>query len=679
MSGRDVDPTYTPGSASLSSSVEAIEDPGVSTPQALESHKYTGSRRSSSLHSGQRMSSSASGRFGLERILTGVSQRSGTSVVSGDSMASRGLSVKDIYGDMDNDDIQLQRTRTVNTILTTLSHRASEREKTAQRVMESNTPSDVETSAHDSDEEAPEAKSFEYPEQVPENVMAVKGYGAEFSNVDPELVTWDGPDDPAFPRNWSRPRKWISTLIVSVYTFVSPVSSSMLSPGMSAIAKDFNITNPALQSLVVSIFILAWAITPLALAPFSEMFGRKLVLTVSIICLFAFNLGCSFSQNTAQMIILRFFAGCSGAAPLSIGAGVLGDLWDDKERNFAMAFYSIGPTFGPVFGPVVAGFIVENCGWRWIFWVLCILNGSVAITGLLFYQETYSPTLLRDKAKKLRKATGNPNLKTIYDIADGSTTTEKILVNVARPVKLLCTNPVIIGLGAFQAFVYGMMYLMITTFPKVWGTVYGFNKGISGLMYMSMGVGFAIGIVVWTWAVSYFYVKLKAKNGGVAEPEFRLPTLIFAGLGCPIGLFWYGWSAQHHIHWIMPAIGAAIFAFHLIVVFQAIQNYLIDMNPRFAASSAAAAATYRSCFGFAFPLFASYMFNALGYGWGNTLFAFIGLGLGIPFPLFMLKYGQKLRKWANARMDLEQARRDQVYLARLQAQNVKEGETHVKS
>lgn len=552
---------------------------------------------------------------------------------------SQAYSVQDIYGDLDENQINLARTQTRNSILRTLSERAENR-------LDGSTPSD---SDKEMDEPSP-----------------IKDHGLEFASMDPELITWEGPDDPQYPRNWSNTRKWVSTTLVSLYTFVSPVSSSMLSPAMTEISSDFGVQKQVISSLMVSIFILAWALAPLVVAPLSELYGRKIVLDVSIVFLFFFNLACGLSRTTAQMCVFRFLGGFSGAAPLSIGAGVLGDLFDDRSRGTAMAFYALGPLLGPTVAPIMSGFIVENLGWRWVFWILCILNGFAAVCGILFYRETYSPVLLKWKAKKLRKESGNANLKTIYDIADGETVLSRFTLNIKRPITLLFTHPMVIGLGSFMAFTYGFMYLLVCTFPSLWSEVYGFNKGITGLMFAPLGVGFMLGLVVWARLVDLVYYRLTAKNGGVAKPEYRLPLLIFAGIGIPIGLVWYGWSAQKHLHWIMPSIGCGIFGFSLVVVFQAIQNYLIDMNPRFSASSVAAAAVFRSFFGFAFPLFAPFMYDKLGYGWGNTMCAFIALALGIPFPIFVLKYGERMRFWANRRLARDQAKRDARNLKRLQ-------------
>ena len=68
-------------------------------------------------------------------------------------------------------------------------------------------------------------------------------------------VSWQGPNDPENPKNWSVKRKWAATIVVSSFTFISPVSSSMVAPALSAIAAEFNITNEVESQLVLSIFV----------------------------------------------------------------------------------------------------------------------------------------------------------------------------------------------------------------------------------------------------------------------------------------------------------------------------------------------------------------------------------------------------------------------------------------
>jgi hypothetical protein len=91
-------------------------------------------------------------------------------------------------------------------------------------------------------------------------------------------------------------------------------------------------------------------------------------------------------------------------------------------------------------------------------------------------------------------------------------------------------------------------------------------------------------------------------------PNNRSVPLMFIGSALiPVGLFWYGWSAQARIHWIMPNIGAAIFGAGAIICFQCMQTYIVDSYVRYAASGVAAAVVLRSLAGFGFPLFAPAM------------------------------------------------------------------------
>ena len=613
------------------------------------------------LHSRRRNSHSSSYLDAIRRTISGSSFRTAP-IIETDTRGLEGYSVREIYGDLDDEEIDLRRSATRNTILDSLQERV-ERSLTSRQV-------DFE---HDG-EKRKEDDAASFYENLPDTSVPTKDFGGEFTGIDPELVTWDGPDDPENPRNWSKGNKLIQTAIVSIYSLLSPMSSSMLSPAMTEISESLGIQKAVIKSLCVSIMVLAWAIGPLIIAPMSESdrVGRMPVLNCSIWIVAVLNLACGFAKTPAQLCVIRFLGGLGGCAPLNVGAGTLADLWSDSQRQAAMAAYSLGPTLGPVIAPVISSFIVTGLDWHWCFFILAIFNFAVAAVGTMFFKETYAPKILKQKATKLRKQTGNEHLHTIYEIADGESGKSKLFTTVLRPISLIVGHPMVFGLGLYMAFVYGFMYLMIVTFPTVFKGDYGMTTNIAGLMYLPLGIGFILGTLFFRYAIDVAYRRLTKSNGGVAKPEYRLPCLVCGGVGIPIGLIIYGWSVEKRLHWIVPSVGMCIFGFTLVAVFQSIQNYLIDMNNRFAASSVAAAAVFRSCFGFSFPLFAPAMYDRLHYGWGNTMCALIAVALGVPFPLFCLFYGERLRLWANARFDRKQALKDARNLEKLKSKNQKE-------
>ncbi|KAF1914425.1 major facilitator superfamily domain-containing protein [Ampelomyces quisqualis] len=437
-------------------------------------------------------------------------------------------------------------------------------------------------------------------------------------------------------------RKWAATLIVSCFTLVSPISSSMIAPALTSISAEFGITNQVEAQLTLSIFVLAYAIGPLFLGPLSEVYGRVIVLQLSNLFYLAWNLGCGFAQNSGQLMAFRFFSGLGGSAPLAIGGGVLSDTFFPEQRGRAISIYSLAPLLGPAIGPIAGGFISQNTTWRWCFYATTIFTALVQCLGFFFLQETYAPKLLEWKRDELRKETGNMELHTEFDSPDRTLLTT-LKVAMKRPFKLLGTQPIVQILACYMAYLYGLMYLMLSTFPMLWSDRYGQSVGVGSLNFISMGLGFFLGTQITAPLNDALYRRLKKKNNGVGKPEFRVPIMVPASLLVPIGLFWYGWSAQAEIHWIMPNIGACIFCAGVIIGFQCIQTYLVDSYTRYAASAIAAATVLRSLAGFGFPLFAPAMYNALDFGWGNSLLGFVALGLGVPAPFMLWKFGEKLR------------------------------------
>ncbi|KAF2177040.1 MFS general substrate transporter [Zopfia rhizophila CBS 207.26] len=463
---------------------------------------------------------------------------------------------------------------------------------------------------------------------------------------DPNLVTWDSPDDPANPKNWSFQRKWAATFIVSSFTLVSPISSSMISPALFSISQEFHITNDVEAQLALSIFVLAYAIGPLFLGPLSEIYGRVIVLQLANLFYLAWNLGCGFAQSSGQLMVFRFFSGLGGSAPLAIGGGTLSDLFYPEQRGRAISIYSLAPLLGPAIGPIAGGFISQNTTWRWCFYSTSIFTAVVQCFGVFFLQETYAPKLLAWKRDKLRKETGNMELHTEYDNPD-RTLPKTLKVAFQRPFRLLGTQPIVQVLACYMAYLYGLLYLMLSTFPILWTNRYQESVGIGSLNFISMGLGFFLGTQTCAPLNDALYCRLKRRNNNIGKPEFRVPMMIPASLCVPVGLFWYGWSAQAHIHWIMPNIGACLFCAGTIVGFQCIQTYLVDSYTRYAASAIAAATVLRSLAGFGFPLYAPALFRALDFGWGNSLLGFIAIGLGLPAPFLLWKFGEKLRSMSK--------------------------------
>ncbi|KAG5733252.1 hypothetical protein E4T56_gene20850 [Termitomyces sp. T112] len=450
----------------------------------------------------------------------------------------------------------------------------------------------------------------------------------------------DWENDPENARNWSWGKKWTAVSIVSFYTFISPLASSMMAPGLKEVANNYGITSSTIMALTLSIYLLSFALGPLLLAPLSEMYGRTWVLHIGNLFSLVFTLGCAFSPTAGSLIGFRFLAGFSGSAPIACGGGTIGDLFSDRERASAMAVYTLGPLIGPVVGPIAGGFISESMGIKWVFLIISILCGVASIVGIPFLRETYAPII---RVRKAKRSDDPEALVRVQRVVNAHEKNLRFLWdNLSRPIVMLFRSFICFILSLYMAFLYGIYYLMFATFAEIFQVTYGFGPGIGGLAYIGLGVGFFLATLFGAKTADQVYKYLADKNGGKGKPEMRIPALFFGSFFVPIGLFWYGWSADAGIHWIMPIIGSGIFGFGMMSSFLPIQLYLVDAF-RFAASATAAAAVFRSMLGFGFPLFGQQMFAALGLGGGNSLLAGLSIVLGIPFPVWIYYKGESIR------------------------------------
>ncbi|KAJ5937996.1 hypothetical protein N7454_004338 [Penicillium verhagenii] len=450
-------------------------------------------------------------------------------------------------------------------------------------------------------------------------------------------VFWNEPvdQDPENPMNWSLARRW--TIVVAF----SPLASSMFAPAVPQVMADFDVSSTMLATFVVSVYILGFAFGPLIVAPLSEYSGRLVVYNTCNFLFCVFNIASALAPNLAALVIFRFLDGVAGVTPTTIGSGTIADIMPRESRGKAMALWSLGPLFGPIIGPVVGGYLVEATSWRWVFWVLAIAGGVVSTAFFFFVPETHGPTLLERKAARLRKETGNMEYRSRLD--DGIPPKQRFLQSLVRPTTMLLFSPIVSSMCIYIAVLYGLLYILFTTFTEVFEGQYGFSSGASGLSFLGSGVGMLLGLL-YAGTLSDRKIKQKIARKEQPQPEDRLPWYIAlpGSLSIPAGLFIYGWATDKHVPWIVAEIGNAVTGYGMILTLMGIQTYLVDAFTQHAASAIAACTVLRSLAGGLLPLCGLKLYDKLGLGWGNSLLAFIALATA-PIPILFQLFGAKLR------------------------------------
>ncbi|KAJ5728542.1 MFS transporter [Penicillium malachiteum] len=457
---------------------------------------------------------------------------------------------------------------------------------------------------------------------------------------DVHFVDWDGPDDPKNPRNWSSGKKLVHVLLVSGFTLYSNLAAVMFAPGAQDVAKEFRITSTIVESLTVTIYLLGFCLGPLILSSLSETYGRLIVYHICNMIFIGLTVGCALSTDAGMFLAFRLLCGVAASSPMAIGGGTIADLYVEAERGKAMAIFGMGPLLGPVIGPVIGGFVSQDIGWRWTFWLILILSSVISLLSVIFLRETYEPALLSRKAARLCKKTGNPKL-CARTLNKNLTPSQILTRSIMRPTKMIFLSPIVFLISIYCAFMFSLLYLLFTTFPDVFEKTYGWGPEISGLSYLGLGIGMMFSIALFGLLSDKL---LKQPRGGtVARPELRLILMMWCSPLVPIGFIWYGWSAKFHAHWIISMLGTGLIGISAFLIMMPAQLYLVDsFGTEGSASALAGNTVLRSLFAALLPLAGPDMYARLGLGWGNTLLGFIAFAF-VPVPWLFFKYGEYLR------------------------------------
>ncbi|GLA25437.1 hypothetical protein AnigIFM63326_002138 [Aspergillus niger] len=379
------------------------------------------------------------------------------------------------------------------------------------------------------------------------------------------LLQFSGADDKLHPHNWHIARRVWTTLILALFNLVVTISSSIFASAEDKVATEFAV-------------------------------GQEVIV-----------LGTSvFLVNLAIIFIGRFFAGLFGVAPIAVLGGIITDCWNAVYRGVALAFRICLVFAGPTFGPIVGGFIVENTSWRWTMWVVVIAGLALGFVAVFTYPESYPPKVLQIRARSIRRKMDNPTIVSPLDL-EGLSLEKVFQLYLVRPWVLFFTEPILVSLTFYQAFIYGLIqaFASLALIGKVVGVVMGTAT-----------------VVIYNQL--YFKRKVQA-NDGKFEPEARLPLMIFGGCLVPTGLFWYAWTSDPSIPWPSECF-----------------SYIIDCYTDMANSAMAANGAVRSVFGAVFPLFANYMYHNLGVDWASSLVGFLALAM-VPVPIIFYYYGARIR------------------------------------
>ena len=458
------------------------------------------------------------------------------------------------------------------------------------------------------------------------------------NELDPEIefVTFVT-GDPENPHNWPSWVRWSYTVLLSILVICVAYGSACISGGLGTVEKKFHVGMEA-AILSCSLMVIGFSLGPLIWSPVSDLYGRRVAYFVSMGLYVIFNIPCALAPNLGCLLACRFLCGVWSSSGLCLVGGSIADMFPSETRGKAIAFFAFAPYVGPVVGPLVNGFISVSTGrMDLIFWVNMAFAGVMWIISSAI-PETYAPVILKRKAARLRKETGNPKIMTEQE-AQGVSMSEMMRACLLRPLYFAVTEPVLVATCFYVCLIYSLLYAFFFAFPVIFGELYGYKDNLVGLMFIPIVIG-ALWALVTTFYCENKYLQIVKQRK--PTPEDRL---LGAKIGAPfaaIALWILGATAYKHIIWVGPASAGLAFGFGMVLIYYSLNNYIIDCYVQYASSALATKVFLRSAGGAAFPLFTIQMYHKLNLHWGSWLLAFISTAM-IALPFAFSYWGKGLR------------------------------------
>ena len=162
-------------------------------------------------------------------------------------------------------------------------------------------------------------------------------------------------------------KKWTILSIIFAVQVSMNFNTSLYSNAIKGISKEYRVSEQGARCGAM-IFLVLYAFGCELWAPWSEEFGRKPILQLSLFLVNIWQLPVALAPNFASIMVGRALGGLSSAGG-SVTLGMVADLWDADNQQYAVAFVVFSSVGGSILGPLVGGFSEAYLDWTWSIWI----------------------------------------------------------------------------------------------------------------------------------------------------------------------------------------------------------------------------------------------------------------------------------------------------------------------
>lgn len=345
--------------------------------------------------------------------------------------------------------------------------------------------------------------------------------------------------------NWKRTNLVTAIMLVM---FLAAVEGTIVTMAMPTIVKELQ--GFELISLVFSVYLLTSAISTPIYGKLADLYGRKHVLSISILLFLAGSILCGLSQSMIILIAFRAVQGLGAGGIFTVSFTIIGDEFPLEERAKIQGGLSTVWGVATLVGPFLGGFLIDMLSWHWIFFI----NLPFGLAAVVLLQRSLQETFAKKKQSIDYGGIITLSLAVIallsifvvdknsnshgYPLFIGTALTAVILLLLlfykfekrakepVLPFAIFTKTSVIVNL--LSCLIFAVLMGIDVYIPLYLQTVLGYRPTISGLAMLPMSISWLI--------ISIILGKIMVKYGGktvvvAANAVILISTLLLATLG----------------------------------------------------------------------------------------------------------------------------------------------------
>src|SRR5919206_810846 len=163
-------------------------------------------------------------------------------------------------------------------------------------------------------------------------------------------------------------RKWLVLSAVSVGTFISTLSGSIVNISLPTIADDLGVSISIIEWIVVAYLLTAGSLL-LTFGRLGDIIGYKKVYIGGFALFTVASVLCGLAQGAGELTMLRVLQGIGFGMIQALAPAIITAVFPPSERGKALGLTAVSISLGLSVGPTLGGFLTEWASWRWIFFI----------------------------------------------------------------------------------------------------------------------------------------------------------------------------------------------------------------------------------------------------------------------------------------------------------------------